>query len=542
MQPSAVEVSIMGCPVLSGRLLQPADPELQTLRTLNEWTAFARKLRGQFCITIHDADGVTAITDFCGSYPIYYLACQEGYRVSTRLSDLRPYCSGQISREALYFFGARGSIGIDPLYAGVRQVFPATVIRLAREVQERRYVDWTEMGSERDVDCDRALRTFVDCASSFLAAVTRNEPHVGCLLSGGTDSAIVAWLLKRVHPRVTCFTHDYRIGRYSEYTAALDHAERLGAAHQRVMVGRRDHWSAFEAMNSSEADLPASHSHLTSLHKTANAARELGIRMLFTGDNADTLFMGLEGFFSGLPDELDAYARHARELSTEQKLGRAICWSQMGERGAAVFRAMGIDPAECEQWIKQRGRMDRNTFEPFASRFALWRFLQITGQFWAGVPYQSCWLPAERSAGVVFVSPFLDVEMVRFGISLPIELKFRNGIKKYLLHHLLERETSLRIEKRSSPNPSRLWTLFPDASLPFKMDTRLRGPYAGFCVRNIAKRGALHTSVANIAALGLWLRQHKLGDVASRKPCYAPDGSPPEVVFKTRADAARIIK
>lgn len=505
------KIEISGSPVYSGRVLEHGNPELLGLRTVEDHLAFALKLRGQFAIINRTPDATVAITDFCGSHPVYYVGSKDGYQLSSRLFPLRPHCGGQISREALYFYAARGSVGIFPPYSGVKQVLPGTVMWFSGpSVQECKYVNWTRIGTANEYDCDSALRAFVDTASSYLEAVTRGEERVGCLLSGGIDSAIVAWLLKRIHPRVTCFTADYGISRYSEYAQANAHANKLGLEHRRVLVTRRDHWAAFRKMNSAQSDLPSSHGQLTSLYKIAEDTRRLGIRVLVSGDNADTLFMGLEGFFSGLPTDANAYMRRAEQFSAEEKLDRVVRWSDLDRRGHDILTALGIDSAKCERWIEASRSSDRNLFRPLASQFPLWRFQQIAGQYWAGVPYQCCWLPAEHTSGVRFVSPYLDFDMARFGVSLPLPLKFQAGIRKYLLFRLLEREAGIRVQKRSSPNPARVWTIFPDTSLPLRLDRRLTFPYFKWCARNLTNGGTSHAAVTNVAALGLWLKAHGL--------------------------------
>src|ERR1043166_1101928 len=513
---SPPDVRIEGSPVLSGRALSPTDKLFLSLRTPDDYGKFARSLRGQFSIIVRSQTDTIGITDFCGSLPIYYVRSGGTWETSTKLSTLRSHCDGRIERKGLFFFAARGGVGVDPLYAGVRQVYPGRVIQLEEggAVREDRYVNWFEM-PESTLDLAEACRTFVALASSYLAAATANEERVGCLLSGGTDSAITAWLLKRIHPKVTCFTADYAISRYSEYAEAQHNARQLGVEQARVVVTRRDHWSAFERMNGITSDVPTNHSQLTSLIKIGEVARERGIRTLVSGDNADTLFMGLEGFFDRLPPVFDAYARATEEMTIHEKLERVVRWHPLDRRGREILGAFGIGREECEKWMETLESSGRKELEPLAARSSLWRLQQISGQQWAGVPYQLCWLPTERTVpGVRLISPYLDADMVRFGISLPLPLKYQNGVKKFLLHHILESEAGIKVKKRASPNPSRLWTLVPPLSLLGRIDSRLRKSYVSECARNLVRRGSLHNNVSSVAALGLWLRAHRLQAVA----------------------------
>lgn len=508
---SRPEISIEGSPVLAGRPLNTANVELLSLCSLDDCVTFAGKLRGQFSIVIRNGRSITAITDFGGTFPIYYIR-RDKWIVSQNLPSLRSYCDGRISRNGLYFFAARNSVGIDPLYAGVKQALPGTVLRFdGEQIEQARYIDWFRMAEERPLNLDEAIEAFVESASSFLAGTLAGEEHVGCLLSGGTDSAIVAWLLKRLCPKVTCFTADYTIGRYSEYEAAHRNAGLLGLEHRRVVVRRRDHWPAFQAMNSAASDLPTSHSQLPSLIKVAEVARGLGIRYLVSGDNADTLLLGLESFFEGLPPDLPSYTRHTASVSAAEKLDRVVRWNPLNRRGQNILRALGEDIGGFDRWMEERRSADRELFAPFASRFPLWRFQQLATQYWGGVSYQNGWIPLERAVpGIKVVSPFLDSDIISLGLALPIDVKYRDGIRKFILYRLLERETGIQVQKRWSPNPSRIWSLFPDPSLFLRIDGRLKAPYLAMYSRNIARKGALHDAVANIAALGIWLRQHRM--------------------------------
>ena len=116
------------------------------------------------------------------------------------------------------------------------------------------------------------------------------------------------------------------------------------------------------------------------------------------------------------------------------------------------------------------------------------------------------------------MSPYLDAEMMRFGLALPLRFKYRNGVRKYLLYEALKKCTGIRIGKRWSPNAARLWTLVPDLSLLFRMDRRVAGAFLFACLANLTRMGALHGQVTNLAALGLWLRAHGAGTVQADKP------------------------
>lgn len=500
--PGSMRVKIEGLPIHGGALLTADDAVFSRLATHDDFLSFAKGLRGQFAIIVENNSTVTAITDFACTFPIYYLRDQTGaYRTSFVLHDMRPHVSGEISKEALFFYATSGGVGIDPLYADVKNVMPATVVTLDAAPRHTQYIDWADFLEERYVTADQAHDRFLEIATSYLAALTRNKP-VACLLSGGTDSALVAYLAKQVAADVVCLTSDYRPMRYSEAKQALANAAALGLRNERLLLNGAKAHRAFRAMNTTSIDLPTSHPQLPSLYESARWARERGIGLLLNGDQADTVFMGLDGYYFG-------------NLSRDEKLRRLTGWSDVSRNGAEILAAFGCSISECREWIVERSEADRAMYQPWldATSFAILQ--QLRGTVWAGVPWQICWLPAQRAVGgVQMVSPFFDIEMIRFALSLPIEFKHRDGITKPLLRDVLRRVAGIDVPRVASPNPVRWWTLIPHMTDVLQMDWRVRGLFMKRTAENYLQAGRRYNEVRAVAALGLWLRDHDMRSVA----------------------------
>ncbi len=99
------KISIRGLPVFAGALLSGDSPVFASLRTMSDFIAFAKKLRGQFSIVIEDASATVAITDFGCSRPVFYVPDSNSptrFRVGSRLPDLLPVSRSTVSREALF--------------------------------------------------------------------------------------------------------------------------------------------------------------------------------------------------------------------------------------------------------------------------------------------------------------------------------------------------------------------------------------------------------------------------------------------------------
>jgi hypothetical protein len=118
---------------------------------------------------------------------------------------------------------------------------------------------------------------------------------------------------------------------------------------------------------------------------------------------------------------------------------------------------------------------------------------------------------------VEFVSPFFDLEMIRFALSLPLEYKFQNGVTKVLLRRIASRLLGRAVPKRASPNPARIWRLAPDLAERRSIPTALRTEYDRLVRSNLLHSGRLWSEVDKLAAFGLWLGEQPLQSAVSSK-------------------------
>lgn len=316
-----------------------------------------------------------------------------------------------------------------------------------------------------------------------------------------------AWLLRSIEKPTLALTADYGWKRYSEYETARQHARTLGVDQQRVMIRLTDHQDAFCRINSAGQNGPSCHSQTPSLQSLANSAQEQGISALVTGDHADSLFLGFDYQFRGLPAEQTAYSRAIARLSLNEKVEHVCTRPSLAPADAEFLSFLGYNPLHCIQWQEDLYQSDRNLVSRWATRLPLHTIQQLNGQVWAGISWQNIFLPVTEifRGGVEFISPFYDIELVRFALSLPAEYKFRNGETKALLRELLYKVAGIRVKKRASPNPSRLWRTIPAVRERKLLIPRLRPFYDHLFIRNLMNKGVLWRELDKMAALGIWL-------------------------------------
>ena len=507
-------VEIEGAPVFSGRILEHSDPAFAALTTVDDYRMFARKLRGSYSILVRDGDSTIAITDHAGCFPVYYLSLPGGgYRITFELASLRPFISGRISAEAIYFFASKRGIGEVPMYAGVETVGRGMVARFQRgRLDVSPWLDWESLLDERPWTLAQARERFLEIASDYLSPFVKSGEGIGCLFSSGTDSAVCAYVLKGLDPDVACFSADYRLRGYSECELASVHARKLGVKQRRILVTLRHHRRAFLAMNTPQSNLPAHHSQLTSLFRLCEKARDDGLRYLVTAEFAGGLFMEFAGFFDAYATT-DEYLRHAATLNPAEQLESLVGFQRFDRFSEELLQTMNCSPNRCLRWIDARWASERALFAPWIPKYPFPMLLQLSTQIWTGVRFQNGWLPAQRATGVRFIDPFLDIEMIRFALSLPFRFKWNDGKLKFLLRDILEKGAGIQAPKRASPNPSRVWSLLSGYGDGRRVDQRLKNMLGRLTLGNVKSVGSLYGPLLATTAFGIWIRAHNLSEV-----------------------------
>ncbi len=177
-----------------------------------------------------------------------------------------------------------------------------------------------------------------------------SDVPLGCFLSGGLDSSIVAALAAREYPKLKSFTigfedvDDPYHGRADESSLAKEFADLLGIENHLTRVTADVFRSDLETF-CHFADQPFSVSSGLGILSIARAAKEQGISVLLSGDGADECFGGYSWY---------AHLAEANAVGAEL-LGRGEAFSA---EQSYSYQSFG---APIEERIAQLGRLDAPT-------------------------------------------------------------------------------------------------------------------------------------------------------------------------------------
>jgi asparagine synthetase B (glutamine-hydrolysing) len=521
-------LTIEGTPILSGRILSVQDlPEINA-GSLDRWIALAQKIRGQFSIIAKAGEVSIAVTDLTGSFPLFVNNRGVGGAFALSLGELTLQSSSPISDEGISRYAALGTVGPDrTLVSGVCSL-PGASIGICNGtgsgVKTSSWLNWSALdwstalaGPSNVADHNAEFEGIFD---SWVQANLPQNDRVGLLLSGGTDSTLLAALLKPLlGDRLVCITQDFFARRYSERDAAIETAQSLHLPILTAQIGRAHYYRAFKALNAKSQDAAVHSSQTQNLFCLAEFARKQEIHTLISGEHADSLFLGFGHFFKDFPADLKGYLDAISHLTVKDKLDWVVGRPDITRLTREILKAFGIPRGEFDRCIHEVFAARRRCFEPLAPLVDMPTLQQLAGQIDGGVGWREIGLPVMRAfPGCRILCPFFDSDVVKFALKLPPDLKYRDGQTKYFLRQLLKTKTGFERPKRPAAlSPLRFWRILPDPGEYFAVSGGLRSLYRRLTLQNLRRSGALYNELARVAALGIWLKSHHLAARQSEK-------------------------
>jgi asparagine synthase (glutamine-hydrolysing) len=264
--------------------------------------AFAR-LDGMYACALWDRTRrrLVLARDIPGEKPLHYVRTPDGGLVfASEIKALRAYpgLELRLDLQALWDFPTFLWIP-EPrtVYQGVAAL-PRGHLLVAQEGRERLLPIPNLFAPARyPRDPGRRVAMVRDVVTRAVTSRLLSEVPVGCFLSGGLDSSIIATLAASRLDRLTTFTvafediGDPYHGRADESPFARATARRLGVRHEEIRVTGRTFRDALPDFVR-YGDQPFGVSSGLGILAVSRRAREMGVKVLLSGDCADECFGG----------------------------------------------------------------------------------------------------------------------------------------------------------------------------------------------------------------------------------------------------------
>ena len=461
---------------LGHRFRTHSDTEV-ILHAFEEWAEGAfERFNGQFAIALWDESRETLVLarDRLGVRPLYL--CEHAGRLWFA-SEIKALFAGDRSiprqvdpvglAETFTFWS---TVPPQTVFEGITELEPGHL----RIVAPTSTTDVAFWAPQYPVDATEAFRGSLDEAVDETRAalenavslrMLRSDVPVGCYLSGGLDSSLIAAMARRAtgHGFLT-FSVRFDDPEYDETRFQRAMAQRLGSEHTELVVTRRDIADAFPAVVA-HAERPLLRTAAAPLYLLSRAVHGAGVKVVLTGEGADEMFAGYDLFreakvrrFWGrapgselrplLLERLYPYLSRspvARRTMAREYFGRdREHWAEPGfshrprwRSTSALFRLFSPHV----RLVAERANVAQRLLESRPPDFDRWSALS-QDQYLEIRTLLTGYLLASQGDRMLMAHsvegrfPFLDPDVARLANSLPPTYKLRGLREKYILNRV----------------------------------------------------------------------------------------------------------
>jgi len=482
------------------------------LAAFEEWglTASIERLAGMFALALWDRrDHLLHLArDRFGEKPLYYGWQRGTLLFGSELKSLRahPAFHASVDRDALTLFFRHNYVPAPrSIYEGISKVGAASIVTIDREgvATSARYwklEDAIMLG--RASELEGSDDDLVDLVEARLRATIREEMiadvPLGAFLSGGIDSSTIVALMQAESRRpVKTFTIGFGEDAYNEAVHAKAVAGHLGTDHTELYVTAGQARDVIPRLPSLY-DEPFGDSSQIPTFLVAQMARQQ-VTVALSGDGGDEAFGGYNRYFIG--------RRIWRTLapvpvSVRRGVARAIHGVSPASWGALLGAAQSVLPSRVR--VAHAGDRMHKLADVVASQSMVgmyrslvshWRQpasmviggsepatlldepmpgLEALGDvermmYWDARTYlpDDIMVKVDRAAMAVSLevrAPFLDHRVMELAWRLPLRMKLRDGVGKWVVRKVLERHVPTALVER------------PKMGFGVPIDQWLRGP------------------------------------------------------------------
>jgi asparagine synthase (glutamine-hydrolysing) len=443
-----------------------------------------RRFVGMFAFALWDRHERTLflVRDRLGIKPLYY-GCVDGDFVFA--SELKAVCQvpgfqGEIDRDVLAAYMRHGYVPSPHcIYRGLFKLKPGTLLEIHGPEQkpvERVFWSAKEVAISglrspfRGPDSEAVAELESRLAESIRLRMIADVP-VGAFLSGGIDSSTAVALMQAQSSRpVKTYTIGFREQKYNEAAYARQVAAHLGTDHAELYVTSQDAMAVIPQLSSIYDEPFADASQIPALLVSKLARGSVTVAL--SGDGGDELFggyghyaqavyawkrmryvpAGLRGFAARLMTALPPVAVK-RGLSLARPLLPQGMHLLHPENAASKMAGYLGARSKEDLYLRVISRWDQpgdlvpDSSEPQTVRESM-SALHSDARYYEAMMFTDLvnYLPddvlakvdrASMSVSLEVRVPILDHRVVEFAWRLPLPLKIRNGVSKWVLRQVL---------------------------------------------------------------------------------------------------------
>lgn len=450
------------------------------VRGYEEWgiDELTRRLHGMFAFGLWDnkRKSLFLVRDRLGVKPLVYATRGRQIAFASTLTALNAAgMASDVNPEAILEFLEFGWISDGlAVYEGAQKLPAASILEFHDGISRQRSYWRPTREPDSDYSFDKALEK---TESLFLDAVRMrliSDVPIGSLLSGGIDSALICWALKKLNANVKAFTISTPGDPVDESLDATETARVLDIPHEVIALPADEEPALADLINAYSE--PFACASALGMLRVCKAVKPQAT-VLLTGDGGDDVFLGYQHHRTFM------FAQHlaARTPDSAAWLWRRIRPSKLtgghlrraanlldyvtGGLGAVTRVHDGLPYFERSGMLGERLtdlRLSNRQIEPSinSARSLLTEYLEYERNTRFVAEYMTKVDGGAMHHAIEARSPFLDQAIWEFASRLPYEVRLRNGELKAVLRAIARRRIGAAVagrQKRGFSIPIGRW-------------------------------------------------------------------------------------
>ena len=423
---------------------------------------FFGEIQGMFALALYDRREKKLIIarDHLGKKPLYWTQSDETFIFGSELKALRkhPRCPHAISPDAIVQYLVFEYIKSPAtIYTDVFKLEPGTYLTYdGTNVTQKSYSTFESTLGSYEGTFNSAKEELTNLLELAVEKRMVADVPVGVFLSGGLDSSTIAYFAQKASSqKVQTFSIGFSDASFDESAYAREVAKMLGTEHHERIINTHDLENLVAKIPQVIDEPMADASIIPTLLLSEFTSGE--VKVVLGGDGADEIFFGYDTFFAHrlahLYEKMPQFGHQVLQRVV-QKLPVSHEYMSFDFKAKKFLSGFNTTPSRRNAyWLSAftpeelplilHGEIDESKI--FAHTDALylgrphsWDGLQM--DYLTGFLVEDILVKTDRAGmahGLEVRAPFLDLDVVKFALTLPLEYKLHGKTGKYLLKEVM---------------------------------------------------------------------------------------------------------
>ncbi|KKP24464.1 MAG: Asparagine synthetase [candidate division TM6 bacterium GW2011_GWF2_28_16] len=445
------------------------------LYAYKEWGIdFVNKLDGDFAIALFDIlnNKFYLMRDKVGVKPVYYGLQNNILSFASEIKALfaLPWVKKEINNNSVYdYLTFMVTPAPDSIYKNIFKLEAGSYLYLDsnKNIEIKKYYNLLENINLNNIKNNYNNENFVlenidNLLNNSISKRMMSDTPVGAFLSGGLDSSLNVALMSKFNSKIKTFTVGFEnTQELEELKYARQVAKLFNTEHHEIIITEKDAFEFFESMVY-QLDEPLADPVCIPFYFVSKLARENNIKVVQVGEGADELFFGYkiyldykqfydlfwENSVKFIPDIIKKYINifgkkfinnsNYLEILYNWANNRNLFWSgaiAFNEyQKNIIFNNKNLDSFNIIKNKLKNLSDNKNFNKDFANNIT---YLELTLR----LP-ELLLMRADKMSmlnGVEARVPYLDSKLIEFMLNVPVSLKVKNNVTKYLLKKVAQR-------------------------------------------------------------------------------------------------------